>query len=102
MCMYMCVYICIYIYCIYMYVYICIYIYIYMYIYFFASQVAQLVKLLATVRDSRDKGLILGSGRAPGERNGNPLQYSCLQNSIHSPRGHKESDTKHARTADIY
>ena len=23
-----------------------------------------------------------GSGRAPGERNGNPLQYSCLENSM--------------------
>ena len=25
-------------------------------------------------------GLIPGSGRTPGEGNGNPLQYSCLQN----------------------
>ena len=25
-------------------------------------------------------GLILGLGRSPGERNGNPLQYSCLEN----------------------
>ena len=25
-------------------------------------------------------GLILGSGRSPGEGNGNPLQYSCLEN----------------------
>ena len=25
-----------------------------------------------------DVGLILGSGRSPGERNGNALQYSCL------------------------
>ena len=24
-------------------------------------------------------GSILGSGRSPGERNGNPLQYSCLE-----------------------
>ena len=24
---------------------------------------------------------ILGSGRFPGERNGNPFQYSCLENS---------------------
>jgi len=29
-----------------------------------------------------DQGLILGSGRSPGERNGNPLQYSCLENSM--------------------
>ena len=27
-----------------------------------------------------DAGVILGSGRAPGEGNGNPLQYSCLGN----------------------
>ena len=25
---------------------------------------------------------IPGSGRSPGERNGNPLQYSCLENSM--------------------
>ena len=29
-----------------------------------------------------DTGLILGPGRAPGERNDNPLQYSCLENSM--------------------
>ena len=28
----------------------------------------------------RDAGLILGSGRSPGEGNGNPIQYSCLEN----------------------
>ena len=27
-----------------------------------------------------DLGSILGSGRSPGEGNGNPLQYSCLGN----------------------
>ena len=27
-----------------------------------------------------DPGSILGSGRSPGEGNGNPLQYSCLGN----------------------
>jgi len=27
-----------------------------------------------------DLGLIPGSGRSPGEGNGNPLQYSCLGN----------------------
>ena len=27
-----------------------------------------------------DIGLIRGSGRSPGEGNGNPLQYSCLEN----------------------
>ena len=29
-----------------------------------------------------DVGSILGSGRSPGERNGYPLQYSCLENSM--------------------
>ena len=28
----------------------------------------------------RDLGLIPGLGRSPGEGNGNPLQYSCLEN----------------------
>ena len=32
--------------------------------------------------DARDVGLILGLGRAPGVGNGNPLQYSCLENSM--------------------
>ena len=32
--------------------------------------------------NARDLGLIPGSGRSPGEENGNPLQYSCLENSI--------------------
>ena len=27
-----------------------------------------------------DSGLILRLGRSPGERHGNPLQYSCLEN----------------------
>ena len=27
-----------------------------------------------------DAGLISGLGRSPGERKGNPLQYSCLKN----------------------
>ena len=29
-----------------------------------------------------DVGLNPGSGRSPGEGNGNPLQYSCLENLI--------------------
>ena len=32
--------------------------------------------------DARDVGLIPGSGRSPGVGNGNPLQYSCLENSM--------------------
>ena len=30
--------------------------------------------------DARDLGLIPGSGRSPGEGDGYPLQYSCLEN----------------------
>ena len=29
-----------------------------------------------------DQGLIPGSGRSPGEENGNPLQHSCLEISM--------------------
>ena len=32
--------------------------------------------------DTREVGLIPGLGRYPGEGNGNPLQYSCLENSM--------------------
>ena len=49
--------------------------------------------LPATVGDT---GLIPGSGRSPGEGNGNPLQYYCLENPMDggdSPWGRKESDT---------
>ena len=39
------------------------------------------VKNLPTsAEDARDVGLIPGSGRSPGEGNGNPLQNSCLEN----------------------
>ena len=46
-----------------------------------------------------DPGSIPASGKSPGEGNGNPLQYSCLENPKNrgawwacSPWGHKESD----------
>ena len=29
-----------------------------------------------------DRGSIPGLGRSPGEGNGNPLQYSCLENPV--------------------
>ena len=32
--------------------------------------------------NAEDTGLIPGSGISPGEGNGNPLQYSCLENSM--------------------
>ena len=34
----------------------------------------------ASACDAGDPGSIPGSGRSPGEGNGNPLQYSCLEN----------------------
>ena len=34
----------------------------------------------ASASNAGDPGLIPGSGRSPGEGNGNPLQYSCLEN----------------------
>ena len=34
----------------------------------------------ASACNAGDPGLIPGSGRSPGERNGNPLQYSCPEN----------------------
>ena len=47
-----------------------------------------------------DMGSILGLGRSPGGGHGNPLQYSCLENSHgqrslagYRPWGHKVSDT---------
>ena len=47
-------------------------------------------------RDIRDVSSIPGSERSPGEGSGNPLQYSCLENSMdrggHSPWDCKESD----------
>ena len=36
--------------------------------------------LPANPGDIRDQGLIPGSERFPGGANGNPLQYSCLEN----------------------
>ena len=54
----------------------------------------------ASVYHERDPGSIPGLGRSPGEGNGNPLQYYCLEK-CHGQRsllgyslwGHKESDT---------
>ena len=36
----------------------------------------------ASACNEGDLGLIPGSGRSPGEGNGNPLQHSCLENSM--------------------
>ena len=54
----------------------------------------QLVKNVpANAGDARDTGSSPRSGRFPGERNGNPLQYSCLENSTNKGAlGVEESD----------
>ena len=45
---------------------------------FMDSQVVLVVKNLPA--NAGDAGLIPGFGRSPGGGNGNPLQYSCLEN----------------------
>ena len=49
--------------------------------------------------DRGDAGSIPGLGKSPGGGNGNPLQYSCLENphgqrslASYSPKGDEESD----------
>ena len=46
-----------------------------------ASLVAWTIKNLPAMQE-RQLGLIPGSGRSPGEGNGNPLKYACLENSL--------------------
>ena len=53
----------------------------------------------ASACNAGDPGSIPELGRSPGEGNGNPLQYSCLKNSMdreawggYSPWDHRESD----------
>ena len=65
------------------------------------TQVVPVVKnLLANAVDARDVDSFPGSGRFPGGGNGNPLQYSCLENPIERRawwaivyRAHRELDT---------
>ena len=55
-----------------------------------------------------DVGLIPGSGRSPGEGNGNPLQYSCLGNPMDrgagglQSMGLQESRTRLSKRAHIH
>ena len=44
------------------------------------SVVKNLPEMQETTCNAGNSGLILGSGRSPAERNGNPLQYFCLGN----------------------
>ena len=56
---------------------------IHIHIHIWASQVALVVKNLpAKAGDIRDLGSVPGSGRSPGGGHGNPLQYSCLEDSM--------------------
>ena len=50
----------------------------------------------ANAGDIRNEGLIPGSGRSSGVGNGNPLQYSCLENSM--DRGGSWRATVHGAT----
>ena len=45
----------------------------------------------ASVCNAGNPGLIPGSGRSPGEGNGNPLQYSCLENPMDEEPGGLQS-----------
>ena len=57
-----------------------------------SEQVALVVKNLpANAGDVRNASLILGSGRSPGEGNGIPLQYSCLENPMEEEPGGLQS-----------
>ena len=48
-----------------------------------ASLVAQLIRNPpANAGDAKEAGLTPGSGRSPGEGNGNLFQYFCLENSM--------------------
>ena len=61
-----------------------------------ASQVALAVKNpAANAGDVGDSGLILGSGRSPGRRSVNPLQYSCLENAwTEEPGGLRSTESQ--------
>ena len=67
-----------------------------------ASKVALAVKRPPdNAGDIRDAGSTPGSGRSPGGRNGNPLQYSCLENSMdrEEPGRPQSMGSKRARCA---
>ena len=53
--------------------------------------------LPAKEEGKRDAGLIPGSGWCPGRGHGNPLQYSCLENSIEESGGLQSSGSQRVR-----
>ena len=98
-------YVCVCIICIY--VYMCVYIYRHIYIgtcIYIGDSDGK-----ASGYNAGDPGSIPGSGKSPGEGNGNPLQYYCLENPLdwrsmvgYSPWGCKESDTAERLHSLIY
>ena len=65
-----------------------------------ASQALLVVKNPpANAGDLRDVGLIPGSGRSPGKGNGNPLPYSCLENSMASGAWRATNTHRHTHTS---
>ena len=57
--------------------------------------------LLATQETQETTALIPGSGRSPGEGNGYPLQYLCLENPMdRSLAGYSPKDCKELDIAD--
>ena len=73
--------------CVCVYVYICVCIYIYIYMISFQGIFPLKITWWFIGKESacnseatRNTGLIPGSGRSPGGGHGNPLQYSCLEN----------------------
>ena len=50
--------------------------------YNFIRKAIQLKEIQVSAWNAGDPGLILGSRRSPGEGNGTPLQYSCLENPL--------------------
>ena len=59
--------------------------------------------LPVNAEDTRDTSSIPGSGRSPGVGNGNPLQYSCLENSIDIDKAaHTEQQIFHVHETPFY
>ena len=79
--------------------YTCICVYTHTHIHGTSQVTLVVINLLANAEGIRDKGSIPGSGRSAGGGHGNPIQYSCLENSMDRgawlatvPWGHKELD----------
>ena len=68
------------------------------------SLAALVVKNLpVNAEDTRDTSSIPGSGRSPGVGNGNPLQNSCLENSIDTDKAaHTKQQIFHVNETPFY